>query len=63
MICEETYYPMWSSRGIRGVRCKHPAKFITIDHDAKVLHLCGIHARRYRGNFPERTIERIEASK
>jgi hypothetical protein len=46
--CTETYYPSWSSRGIRGVDCSRPAKaMLTEPGGWTTRRLCGIHANRY----------------
>ena len=43
--CTEIYYPDWSSRGIRAVRCTRPAKFVV---SQSRIDQCGVHAKRYR---------------
>ena len=44
-MCEEDYYPPWSSRGIRAVHCTRPAKF-TVPDEHKIV--CGIHAAAHK---------------
>ena len=56
MICAETYYPRWSSRGIRGVKCERPAKVEAyrrpFSKEPQWEPVCGIHARRYEKTRP-----------
>lgn len=51
--CGVDYYPAWSSRGMRKVRCQHKAKYTVIDPPHwSAAHVCGVHARvaeRYGG--------------
>lgn len=50
MTCSETYYPQWSSRGIRGVKCERPAKKMLWSRMSNTTRpVCGVHARKYRG--------------
>ena len=46
--CTEVFYPQWSSRGMRAVRCTRPAKrtLYSINGDPR-RRICGVHARRY----------------
>lgn len=44
--CTEHYYPRWSSRGMRSVRCTRPAKATLINKIANEhRRVCGVHAR------------------
>jgi len=49
--CSEVYYPRWSSRGIRGVKCERPAKLEGRINPYAAIAVwrpkCGIHARMY----------------
>ena len=51
LICTETYYPRWSSGGIRSVKCTHPAKCLALANrrlaTAQWEPVCGVHARLY----------------
>ena len=40
--CTEEYYPRWSSRGMRAVRCTRPAKGTVLGQ-----RKCGVHLKRY----------------
>lgn len=44
--CTEMFYPSWSSRGMRAVRCTRPAKGTAVERSGK-LRVCGIHAKRH----------------
>lgn len=47
--CTEEYYPSWSSRGMRAVRCTRPAKAtLTSPLGLVGRRVCKIHANRYR---------------
>ena len=46
--CTEVYYPEWSSRGMRAVRCTRPAKATLIVPGGTHRRVCGIHRNRYR---------------
>lgn len=50
--CEIDYYPPWSSRGMRSVRCTHKAKW-TIVTDSGATNVCGIHRRSEEGFLRE----------
>jgi hypothetical protein len=55
LICTERYYPMWSSRGIRAVKCERPAKRLAFGRPfaaAEWVPVCGIHARMYEQTRP-----------
>jgi len=56
IVCSKTYHPMWSSRGIRGVECKRPAKVeARVNSFAAIAvwrPMCGIHARHYATTRP-----------
>lgn len=55
MNCSETYYPEWSSRGLRGVKCNRPAKLMALRHpfaNPEWAPVCGIHARLYEKTRP-----------
>ena len=49
--CTEIYYPDWSSRGIRAVRCTRPAKG-TLEgrtmQGEEPRRVCGIHAKSWQ---------------
>jgi hypothetical protein len=49
ITCEVTYYPRWSSQGIRGVKCWRSARFTVVNPPSwSGEYLCGIHARVLR---------------
>jgi hypothetical protein len=55
LICTEYYYPSWSARGIRGVKCRNPAKRLALVFERTETHwepVCGVHARRYEQTRP-----------
>lgn len=45
--CTERYYPEWSSRGMRAVRCTRPAKATLVEPNGLSRRICGVHVRRY----------------
>ena len=45
--CTERYYPEWSSRGMRAVRCTRPAKATLVEPDGTHRRVCGVHRRVY----------------
>lgn len=45
--CSETFYPEWSSRGMRAVRCTRPAKATLIEPGGTTRRVCGVHRRVY----------------
>ena len=55
-ICSEVYWPEWSSRGMRSVRCEHPAKVEafkrTPPSGGRWAPVCGVHARMYKRRRP-----------
>jgi hypothetical protein len=56
MLCEVTYYPYWSSKGMRGVKCGRPAKFTVQDPPSwSAEYVCGTHARVLR-NYDARIV-------
>ena len=54
--CTERYYPQWSSRAMRSVRCTRPAKATFDDHNKGKRRVCGIHAKRLGRVWPERIV-------
>lgn len=46
--CTESYYPRWSARGMRSVRCTRPAKATLFNPAANLRRrVCGVHLRRH----------------
>lgn len=45
--CEELYYPSWSSRGMRAVRCTRPARATVQFRDGDRRRVCGVHVGGY----------------
>ena len=45
--CTELYYPEWSSRGMRAVRCTRHAKRTLLEPNGERRRVCATHANRY----------------
>ena len=46
--CTEEFYPQWSSRGMRAVRCTRHAKATLYSRSNNTYRrVCGVHMRRY----------------
>ena len=54
--CTERYYPQWSSRGMRSVRCTRPAVATFDDQNKGERRVCRIHAKRLGRVWPERVV-------
>jgi len=54
--CTERYYPQWSSRGMRSVRCTRPAKATFIRDYPDVRRLCRIHGKVYARLWDDKVV-------